>query len=64
MLHSGSRNIGKTLAEVHMARARTLKHNRALADPDLAVFLAAPRRWPPTAGTSSGRSGTPCSTAG
>lgn len=40
MLHSGSRNIGKTLAEVHMARARTLEHNRALADPDLAVFLA------------------------
>ena len=40
MLHSGSRNIGKTLAEVHMARARKLKHNRALADPELAVFLA------------------------
>ncbi len=40
MLHSGSRNIGKTLAEVHMARARKLKHNRALVDPDLAVFLA------------------------
>jgi tRNA-splicing ligase RtcB len=40
MLHSGSRNIGKTLAEVHMARARKLEHNRALADPDLAVFLA------------------------
>jgi len=40
MLHSGSRNIGKTLAEVHMARAKKLKHNRALADPDLAVFLA------------------------
>jgi tRNA-splicing ligase RtcB (3'-phosphate/5'-hydroxy nucleic acid ligase) len=40
MLHSGSRNIGKTLAEVHMARARKLAHNRALVDPDLAVFLA------------------------
>ena len=40
MLHSGSRNIGKTLAEVHMARARKLGHNRALADPDLAVFLS------------------------
>ena len=40
MLHSGSRNIGKSLAEVHMARARKLKHNRALVDPDLAVFLA------------------------
>ena len=40
MLHSGSRNIGKSLAEVHMVRARKLKHNRALVDPDLAVFLA------------------------
>ncbi len=40
MLHSGSRNIGKSLAEVHMARAKKLKHNWALVDPDLAVFLA------------------------
>jgi tRNA-splicing ligase RtcB (3'-phosphate/5'-hydroxy nucleic acid ligase) len=40
MLHSGSRNIGKSLAEVHMARAKKLKHNGALTDPDLAVFLA------------------------
>ena len=40
MLHSGSRNIGKSLAEVHMARAKKLQHNRALADPDLAVFLS------------------------
>jgi tRNA-splicing ligase RtcB len=40
MLHSGSRNIGKSLAEVHMGRAKKLKHNRALAEPDLAVFLA------------------------
>jgi tRNA-splicing ligase RtcB len=40
MLHSGSRNIGKTLAEVHIARARKLAHNAALPDPDLAVFLA------------------------
>jgi tRNA-splicing ligase RtcB (3'-phosphate/5'-hydroxy nucleic acid ligase) len=40
MLHSGSRNIGKTLAEVHIGRARRLVHNRALPDPDLAVFLA------------------------
>jgi len=40
MLHSGSRNIGKSLAEVHMARAKKLKHTRALVDPDLAVFLA------------------------
>jgi tRNA-splicing ligase RtcB len=39
MLHSGSRNIGKSLAEVHIAKARTLAHNRALPDRDLAVFL-------------------------
>jgi tRNA-splicing ligase RtcB len=40
MLHSGSRNIGKTLAEVHIGRARKLAHNQALPDRDLAVFLA------------------------
>jgi len=40
MLHSGSRNIGKTLAEIHMSVAKTLAHNADLPDPDLAVFLA------------------------
>lgn len=40
MLHSGSRNIGKELAERHMAVARTLPHNAELPDRDLAVFLA------------------------
>lgn len=40
MLHSGSRNIGKTLAEIHMGRAKKLTHNRTLPDPDLAAFLA------------------------
>jgi len=40
MLHSGSRNIGKELAEIHMAKAKKLAHNRALPDKDLAVFLA------------------------
>ena len=40
MLHSGSRNIGKSLAEGHMARARKLFHNQELPDRDLAVFLA------------------------
>lgn len=39
VLHSGSRNIGKTLAEHHMAIARKLTHNDALPDKDLAVFL-------------------------
>ncbi|MDV7242766.1 MULTISPECIES: RtcB family protein [Rhodococcus] len=40
MLHSGSRNIGKELAERHIAVARTLQHNQRLVDRDLAVFLA------------------------
>lgn len=40
MLHSGSRNVGKTLAEVHIARARELVHNIKLPDRDLGVFLA------------------------
>lgn len=40
MLHSGSRNIGKELAERHIAAAKTLEHNQVLPDRDLAVFLA------------------------
>ncbi|MCB1327696.1 MAG: RtcB family protein [Spirochaetales bacterium] len=40
MMHSGSRNIGKTLAEIHIARARKLTHNQSLPDRDLAVFLS------------------------
>jgi tRNA-splicing ligase RtcB (3'-phosphate/5'-hydroxy nucleic acid ligase) len=40
MLHSGSRNIGKELAEIHMAKAKKLAHNRDIPDRDLAVFLA------------------------
>jgi tRNA-splicing ligase RtcB (3'-phosphate/5'-hydroxy nucleic acid ligase) len=43
MLHSGSRNIGKTLAEIHIQRAKKLAHNRDLPDRDLAVFLAGTR---------------------
>jgi tRNA-splicing ligase RtcB len=39
MLHSGSRNIGKELAEFHIGAARSLPHNRGLVDGDLAVFL-------------------------
>jgi tRNA-splicing ligase RtcB (3'-phosphate/5'-hydroxy nucleic acid ligase) len=39
MLHSGSRNIGKELAERHIAKAQRLSHNQALPDRDLAVFL-------------------------
>jgi len=39
MLHSGSRNIGKELAEVHIGVAKSLAHNTGLPDRDLAVFL-------------------------
>jgi tRNA-splicing ligase RtcB len=40
MLHSGSRNIGKELAQIHMERAKKLAHNRDIPDRGLAVFLA------------------------
>ncbi len=40
MLHSGSRNIGKVLAEIHISKAKKLAHNAELPDKDLAVFLA------------------------
>lgn len=40
MLHSGSRNVGKELAERHIAVARELPHNADLPDRDLAVFLS------------------------
>ncbi|MEV6592161.1 RtcB family protein [Streptomyces acidicola] len=40
MLHSGSRNIGKELAEHHIGVAQKLPHNQGLTDRDLAVFVA------------------------
>lgn len=40
MLHSGSRNIGKEIAERHIYAAKGLDHNLGLPDRDLAVFLA------------------------
>lgn len=40
MLHSGSRNIGKELAERHMSIAAKLPHNADLSDRDLAVFVS------------------------
>lgn len=40
MLHSGSRNIGKELAEFHIGEAQKLPHNQGLVDRDLAVFVA------------------------
>ncbi|KQX58075.1 MULTISPECIES: RtcB family protein [unclassified Streptomyces] len=40
VLHSGSRNIGKELAEYHIGEAQKLPHNQGLVDRDLAVFVA------------------------
>ncbi|MET9105307.1 RtcB family protein [Streptomyces zhihengii] len=40
MLHSGSRNIGKELAEHHIGIAQKLPHNQDLVDRDLAVFVS------------------------
>jgi tRNA-splicing ligase RtcB len=40
MLHSGSRNIGKELAEFHINIAKKLAHNQDLPDKDLSVFLS------------------------
>jgi tRNA-splicing ligase RtcB len=39
-LHSGSRNIGKELAEYHIGVAQKLPHNQGLVDRDLAVFVS------------------------
>ncbi|MDQ1009132.1 tRNA-splicing ligase RtcB [Streptomyces sp. V4I23] len=40
MLHSGSRNIGKELADHHIGEAQKLPHNQGLVDRDLAVFVS------------------------
>lgn len=40
MLHSGSRNIGKEVAEFHINVAQKLPQNLGLPDRDLSVFLA------------------------
>jgi tRNA-splicing ligase RtcB len=39
-LHSGSRNIGKMLADYHISVAKGLSHNEGIADADMAVFLS------------------------
>jgi tRNA-splicing ligase RtcB len=39
LLHSGSRNIGKEIAEKHIKIAKALDHNKGLVDPDLAALL-------------------------
>jgi len=63
MLHSGSRNIGKEIAEPHIYKAKGLEHNLGLPDRDLAVFLSDTRRWTRTSATSTGRRSTPPGTA-
>lgn len=40
MLHSGSRNVGKELAERHIAVAKTLPHNQEFPARGLSVFVA------------------------
>lgn len=40
VLHSGSRNIGKELAEYHIEQAQKLPHNQDLPDRNLAVFVS------------------------
>jgi tRNA-splicing ligase RtcB len=40
MLHSGSRNIGKELADHHIGEAQKLPHNQGLVERDLAVFIS------------------------
>ncbi|MEU6122277.1 RtcB family protein [Streptomyces sp. NPDC047123] len=40
MLHSGSRTVGKELAEHHIGVAQRLPHNQGLVDRDLAVFVS------------------------
>lgn len=39
MLHSGSRNIGKEIADIHIKTAKKLLYNQSLPDKDLAVFI-------------------------
>src|SRR6266496_826168 len=42
LLHSGSRNIGKSVAEIHIGKAKSAVNKMAetLPDPDLAYFVA------------------------
>ncbi|WP_019147909.1 RtcB family protein [Timonella senegalensis] len=39
-LHSGSRAVGKMIADWHVSEAKGLEHNLSLPDRDLAVFLS------------------------
>lgn len=39
MLHSGSRNVGKVIADYHISRASHLEHNLGVEDRALSVFI-------------------------
>ena len=45
MLHSGSRNIGKELADRHISTAKTLHRLNELPAPDLAYFIKGTREF-------------------
>jgi tRNA-splicing ligase RtcB len=47
LLHSGSRNVGKTVAEKHIGRAKgeMKRLSESLPDPDLAYFLSGTREF-------------------
>ncbi len=40
MLHSGSRNIGKSVAEIYINMAKEMQHNQGLPDRDLSYLVA------------------------
>ena len=65
MLHSGSRNIGKELAERHIGSGpQQLPHNAGPARPGPGGLPRRhARRWTPTAATCSGRRSTRAATA-
>ncbi len=63
MLHSGSRNIGKELADLHIGEAAEAPAQPGPGRPrPRRLPRRTPRRWPPTAATCSGRRSTPSTT--
>lgn len=64
MLHSGSRGIGNILATCTSRRPRRCRTTRSCPTATWPCSSPAPRRWPPTGPTSTGRRSTRGSTAG
>ena len=58
MLHSGSRNIGKELADRHISTAKSLWRLSELPDPNLAYFISGTEEFKRTGKTWSGRNAT------